>query len=694
MITEFKNNVGVWNGSEFVLENITKDHRIQMIRDLTKRPGEIKFDERVFDFTKTRDYFNKHRYYTNLVSYSRDWVSFWEHEKSLLYSGVIIDDFYISGDMYHYLNFIQIPNKVAGGPTFPWFLDTDVWYHNHIELAPLINKFTVTVKKRQIGISLKHCAKMLKRFYHEQNFVGRLASFNESYVKENWKIMDDFHDFLQEHTAWKRPLDPGKTLNWRQRIKMPDSTYKGRKSTLKGVTTKTNPAALVSGTVSEVWKDEIGIDSTLIDSVEFARPALSWGNLIKGEMHLTGAVGKLKDSADLKKLFYNPDDYNMLSFENDYNNDSEKIGMFIPEQWSYGDFIDEYGNSDVEGALVEIERLAELEKKKSFKAYMIYKSQRPTDPSEAFAEREENDFPVYIIEPHYKKLQAGFNPMTVELFTDSRGNVKHTFSTKYPIIKDFPVKKDTIKNGIIVIDEMPLPNTPFGLYYAGVDTISPITSTGSSISLQSCYIYKSAHELDGEFSSEKVVAWYAGRPEERYGAFDITKNLINFYNARAAIENDNKNFIEWMIGKKQQNCMMRRREFNLGKETFAKSSISTIEYGLRTGTKDMKNYLISLAIEYVSEEIGNRVDTDTGKTVPIYGVERIKDEMLLREMLDYTPRKNVDRIVSFAIALFASRSNTNRGFKLSNKVKEYKPKAKRVDRRFTKTYSSPFQIKR
>ena len=73
---------------------------------------------------------------------------------------------------------------------------------------------------------------------------------------------------------------------------------------------------------------------------------------------------------------------------------------------------------------------------------------------------------------------------------------------------------------------------------------------------------------------------------------------------------------------------------------------------------------------------------------------RIKDEMLLREMLDYTPRKNVDRIVSFAIALFASRSNTNRGFKLSNKVKEYKPKAKRVDRRFTKTYSSPFQIKR
>lgn len=643
MIQEFKQNVGVWNGSEFVLENITEKHRIEMIRDLTKVPGEIQFDERIFKFLKTREHFEKHGYYTNLVSHSRDWVSFWEHEKSLLYSGVRIGDFYISGDTYNYLNFNKIPNKVDGGRTFPWFLDTDVWYLNNIELAPLLNKFTVTVKKRQIGISLKHCSKMLKRFYHEDAYVGRLASYNESYVRENWKIMSDYHDFMQTNTAWKRPLDPGKTLNWRQRLKMPDNTYRGRKSTLKGVTTKTNPAALVSGTVSEVWKDEVGIDATLGESVEFASPALSWGDKITGEMHLTGAVGKLKDSKDLKELFYNPEKHNMLAFENTYDNNSKKIGIFIPEQWSYGSFIDKYGNSDVPGALNKIEELAEKEKGKSYKAYMIYKSQRPTTPGDAFAERTENDFPIHIIEPHYNKLVADYNPMTVELYRDNRGRLKHTFSTKYPIVKDFPVKRDTFKHGAIVIDEMPVPNPPFGLYYAGVDTISPIMVSNSAVSLQSIYIYKSEHSLDGEYSSQKPVAWYAGRPDERYGAYEITKNLINFYNSRAAIENDNKNCIEWMINQKQQKYMMRRRDFMLAKDVVAKSSISMVEYGLRTGNAGMKNYLISLAIEYVTEILGHRTNPETGESEPIYGVERINDEMLLREMLDYTPKKNVDR---------------------------------------------------
>lgn len=687
---QFKHNIGVWNGKEFVLENITTKDRVEMIQDLTKKPGDIKYDERIFNFLKVRENFNKHGYYTNLVSGTRDWVSFWEHQKALIYTGVRIDDYYLSGDLYHYLNFIKIPNKAERTSTFPWFLDTDVYYMNNLELAPLLGKFFLCIKKRQIGVSLKHVSKILKRFYHEEGFVGRMGAFDESFTKENWKIMDDYHDFLQAYTAWKRPLDPGKTLNWRQRIKMPDGTYRGRKSTLKGVTTKTNPTALVSGKVDEAWLDEIGINKTLLETVEFSTPALMWGNLLTGELSLTGAVGKLTDAQGAKEIFYNPDKYKMLGFENTYDTNSEKICMFIPEQWSYGSYIDEYGNSDVEGALVKINELAEEEKKKSHKAYMIYRSQRPTNPGDAFAEREENDFPVHIIEPWYNHLVSQYKPMTIELYKDRQGKLKYTFSDKFPIIKDFPVKRDTNKHGIIVIDEMPLPNAPFGLYYAGVDTISPIMST-SSVSLQSIYIYKSAHTMDGEFSSEKVVAWYAGRPDKRYEAFEITKNLINFYNARAAIENDNKNYIEWMINQKQQACMMRRRDFMLAKDVVAKSTISMIEYGLRTGNSDMKNYLISLAIEYVTEVIGHRYNKVTEQMDPIYGVERIKDEMLLKEMLNYTPKKNVDRIMSFAIGLFASRSNTNRGFKISRKAKEYKSQQQKpIHHHFKKSYISPF----
>jgi hypothetical protein len=85
----------------------------------------------------------------------------------------------------------------------------------------------------------------------------------------------------------------------------------------------------------------------------------------------------------------------------------------------------------------------------------------------------------------------------------------------------------------------------------------------------------------------------------------------------------------------------------------------------------MKEYLITLAIEYITEVVGNRFNDKTGEAIPIYGVERVKDKMLLREMMEYTPKKNVDRIMAFAIALFAARSNTNRGLKVVKKEQTY-----------------------
>ena len=214
----------------------------------------------------------------------------------------------------------------------------------------------------------------------------------------------------------------------------------------------------------------------------------------------------------------------------------------------------------------------------------------------------------------------------------------------------------------MVIDEMPFPNPQWGMYYAGVDTISPLMGT-TSISLQSIHIYKAAHEIDGEFAEDKLVAWYTGRTDDPYGSYEISRKLIKFYNARALVENNNRNYIEWMIKENERTCLMRKSDVPISKELIYNSNVSGVEYGINVTR--LKDYLISLAIEYISEVIGTRFNEKTGESTSIYGVTRIKDKMLLKEMLEYSSKKNTDRLDSFCLALLAAKSNTNRGVKVT-----------------------------
>jgi hypothetical protein len=74
--------------------------------------------------------------------------------------------------------------------------------------------------------------------------------------------------------------------------------------------------------------------------------------------------------------------------------------------------------------------------------------------------------------------------------------------------------------------------------------------------------------------------------------------------------------------------------------------------------------MISYAIEFLTEELEQEV-TDEGKVVKTtYGVERIPDLMLLKEMMAYRDGVNVDRLVSFAaLVAFAKVQQANRGYK-------------------------------
>ena len=505
------------------------------------------------------------------------------------------------------------------------------------------------------GFTLKVLSKALKGFWFQKGYVCRIGAYEEKPLLDDWDIIQKYYNHLHSNTPWKRHVI-GSKFNWTQYMEMSDGTKKGLGSKMQAIVCSKNPAKLVGGKIDEIILEEAGIFPNMDKVIGFAKAALMFGDILAGQMHIIGAVGELKQSEPLKEMFYAPNRYNLVTTKNIYSGKPDQdIGIFVPEQYSYGSFIDKYGNSLIEESIIKIDELAEVAKQQSFQEYMIYKSQKPKTPEDAFASREDNIFSAHIIQPHYDNLVQNYKPLQVTLET-TKGGIIHKIGSKYPIVEDFPVKRDTIKHGSVVIDEAPILNPPFGLYYAGVDTITPIKS--ESISLQSIHIYKASHELEGEYQKDKLVAWYCGRTEDPYDAYRICRDLIQYYNARALIENNNRNFIEWMVNEKQQKYMMKRSEVPIGKDLILRTSTDTSDYGLNVNR--LKDYLLSLVVEYVDEEIETEFKED-GTPVPIYGVRRIPDKMLLYEMLNFSSRKNVDRISSFQLALLAAKTSTSRG---------------------------------
>jgi hypothetical protein len=101
--------------------------------------------------------------------------------------------------------------------------------------------------------------------------------------------------------------------------------------------------------------------------------------------------------------------------------------------------------------------------------------------------------------------------------------------------------------------------------------------------------------------------------------------------------------------------------------------------------------MVSYAIDFLKEEL-HQETTDDGKVVKtVYGIERIPDIMLLKEMMAYRDGVNVDRLVAFAALIaFSKVQQANRGYK---KRYEETGTGKSLDnsKNFSKLNMSPFR---
>ena len=636
----------------------------------------VDFNKKIYNTDKFRQsaiFFQEHGCYTLAPRGTTDYIKFWEQETNRCLNGYVAPDGdTITGYHYFYLNYspimkldqVEYTDKFGNKRTrrerilgFPRFWDYDYYYFNAIEEAELQGKHMATLKCRQRGYSFKG-ASMLVRNYElikgSKNFaVASEQKFlvGDGLLTKAWQIMD----FVDKHTAWSKQRLTSTRMERVSGYKVTDEfgkqTEQGYQSSITGITLKNDPERLRGTRGKLVLFEEGGKFPNLETAWRVEQPAVETDDgEAFGLMCLFGTGGTEGGSFDgLKNIFYNPEAFNVLSFDNiwDDGRDNTKCGFFVPS-WSNMEGNDENGNPkymDKDGNSLKELAMEELIKQRNIvkdggasqSSIDRFISERPLKPQAAVLELGKNIFPRKLLMDQLTKIRTNKKIQSmkhiVDLSWDGNGGVKAT-EKKSGDITTYHLKKDDKPEGSIVIWEYPINDPPFGLYIGGCDPYDHDESFTNS--LGSTFIFKRVRA--GEAWNDVIVAEYTGRPATAEEYYENVRKLLIFYNARLLFENERKGIYPYFTNK-HCDYLLADQPDKVISEIFKDSKVQR-----RKGchmTNSIRAYGEGLILEWLMDEY------EEGHP----NIERIYSEALLEELIENDGVRNVDRVIALCMVM-------------------------------------------
>jgi len=711
--TEIYQDIPTWDNGKWTSTDFdSREDFASYVRDLFKEPGQYNFDQTSTQFNAEANRFNKQGFYCAAPFKSRDFINYWEGEKKKCRKGVIFKSkdkvWYIARDYYMWLNFLPIFNKEI--QKFGFADIRDAQYHMALYeiLAELNYKHVAILKKRQIASSYYHMAKLINQQWFEPGVTLKIGASLKDYINEkgSWKFLDEYAAFLNEHTAWYRPMNPSKVMMWQQKIEVRKGNRKtevGLKGTIQGMSFEKDPTNGVGGPVKYFFHEEAGIAPKMDKTYEYMRPAMRSGLTTTGLFIAAGSVGDLSQCNPLKDMILNPTSKDVYAVQTDlidHKGTTGLSGLFIPEQWSMPPHIDQYGNSKVEEATIALQKqFDDWKRELAPEDYQLRISQHPRNIKEAFDNRSVSVFPTHLLSAQARRIEEKeYAYEFLDISTDANGKPTVKKSNKQPI-RDFPVNKKTEdKTGCLVVWERPNKEKPdFGSYYASIDPVAEGKTTTSD-SLCSIYVMKNSVEVTKVTGTEtetyieqsKIVAAWCGRFDDIKQTHQRLELIIEWYNAWTVIENNISLFINYMISRKKQKYLVPKSQIMFLKDLGANKNVFQ-EYGWKNTGTLFKSHLLSYGIEFVREELDQETKEDGTVVRTTYGIERIPDPMLIKEMQEYADGVNVDRLVSFvALVSFMRIQESNRGY-TKQIIRDDAAKKLQKSENLFKLNSSPFR---
>lgn len=631
----------------------------------------VDFNKKILNSDKFRQsaiFFKEHGVYTLAPRGTTDYNTYWDRETDRCLNGYVAEDGdAITGYHYFYLNYCPIMKLVEEEYTdrygqqrtkrsrifeFPSFWDGDYYYFNAIEEAENSGKHMAVLKCRQRGYSFKG-ASMLVRNYElipgSKNFaVASEQKFlvGDGILTKAWQIMD----FVDKNTDWSKQRLTATRMERVSGFKVKDEfgkeTEQGYLSAITGITLKNDPERLRGTRGKLVLFEEGGKFPGLETAWQIERPAVETDDGVAFGLLIAFGTGGTEGAAfdGLKNMFYHPDAFNVLSFPNIWDDNSEgtKCGFFSPSYWNLesvdGKYMDRDGNSNKDVAIERLitERNKIREGGASQEAIDRFISERPMKPAEACLELGKNIFPKKLLMDQLTRIRTNTKLQNMKHIVDlawDNGQVKAT-EKKSGDITAYPLKKDDKPRGSIVIWEYPINDPPFGLYIGGCDPYDHDESFTNS--LGSTFIFKRVRA--GEAWNDVIVAEYTGRPDTAEEYYENVRKLLTFYNARLLFENERKGIYPYFTNK-HCDYLLADQPDKIITEIFKDSKVQR-----RKGchmTKQIRAYGEGLILEWLMEEY------EPGHL----NLERIYSEPLLEELIQTDGVKNVDRVIALCMTM-------------------------------------------
>tara|TARA_R100001594_G_scaffold36459_1_gene66208 strand:+ start:4170 stop:6038 length:1869 start_codon:yes stop_codon:yes gene_type:complete len=477
---------------------------------------------------------------------SFEYKEWWEEQKRRCLEGYSVGGVKITGDFYWYLNFWKIrgTDRKTGRKTLisPRFVDMDKEFFDHFQRAKELGKNFLVAKRRQVGFSEKTAALIGKEFTMYKHSQSIITAGEEKYGLMTMRMVLRGLNSLRDTEFYKRrnPDTSDYCMARYKEIIDGQQVWKGYQSEIYNITSKNNPQATIGKSPSFIMFEEAGRFPGLIDAYKYIQPALEANNEKTGIALFVGTGGDMeKGAAEFAEMFWNPDAYDILTFDNEWDeDDSRRCAYFVPG-YKFN-VIDDNGNSLKEPSLKLIAKKREAARKsKKLNAYLTEITQMPLTPDECFlivsgnvfnAEKLNDQLRVIKQTPKNDKLlQTG----VLDWVRDSKDNITG-------------VEWTPAANGpfnIIEHPELDENGKPYvNLYVAGTDSYDRDLA-GSSPSLGSMSVFKRFKDADS--TANLFVARLTVRPRTANEFYEMTAKLCWYYGAQNLIEYSNLGIFTW-----------------------------------------------------------------------------------------------------------------------------------------------------
>lgn len=446
---------------------------------------------------------------------------------------------------------------------------------------------------------------------------------------------------------------------------------------------------------NRAFLEEIGFLENIVEvigALEATQASSDFKNLV---IYMLGTGGLSAHGAITftKEIFYNPEEFNCLSFEDIWEKKG-KIGFFLPATHTINKFKKgENLITDEANAKIYVEEEIDKAKKSgNRRRYMAEIINKPLKPSDIFLTVEGNFFPIDDLREHLASIENNKRILDsswkVEFYIKD-GKCDWNVSSK-PVLRDFPHKRGDNLDTAMEVWELPKMDStskpPYGRYLASLDPVDNDGGDDVDHSLMSGFIMDSW--------TDRLVLEYTGRTKLAEEFYEQWRRALIYYNAICIYERNLKGFFGHM---KKNTCLSYLCE---QPEVLNEKGLVQIKGAIGNQTKGVHcttpiiNWGLELLLNYINSKAYDQPDIeDEDESNYVRNLSTIRSTAALQEMLAYNSEINADRISSLILLMILREDRINLSKNAFAKKVQIITQNKFWDRAYKKPYLRQFNPK-